>query len=346
MTNTPDDPLNDILDDGDITPLTLVTTPIDKGLRLDKIMANHFPDFSRTRLKTLIEEGYVFLNDTLITDASLKVVPDMTLTFTAPLPIDDTPIPENIPLDILFEDDDLIVINKSADMVVHPAPGHSGGTLVHAILYHCGDTLSGIGGVKRPGIVHRLDRGTSGAMIVAKNDMAHLRLQAQLSDRTMGRTYHAVTFKTPIPPFGRIDAPIGRHKINRLRMTIGGAEARAAVTNYTVRARAKNDAAAHVECRLETGRTHQIRVHLASIGYPLIGDPLYGPQDTAVRATLKQAGFSLKIIEAVIAFPRQALHAAELHFVHPKTGADMSFSAPTPDDFNNLINMLDIIPKK
>jgi 23S rRNA pseudouridine1911/1915/1917 synthase len=332
----------DIPDEIDNDSLTLVTIAADQGLRLDKVMANHFPDFSRTRLKNLIEDGYVFLDDTAITDSSFKVIADMHLTFTAPVPVDDTPTPENIPLDILYEDADLIVINKSADMVVHPAAGHSGGTLVNAILYHCGDTLSGIGGVKRPGIVHRLDRGTSGAMVVAKNDTAHLRLQAQLSDRTMGRTYHAVTFKTPIPPIGRIDAPIGRHKINRLKMTIGGADAREAATNYTVRARAKNESAARVECRLESGRTHQIRVHLASIGYPLIGDPLYGPQDTAVRAALKQAGFLEDPITAVLNFNRQALHAAELHFMHPKTGENMSFSAEEPDDFKNLTHILGI----
>lgn len=330
MTNDIPDNLKD---DGEDTALTLVTTAADQGMRLDKVMANHFLDFSRTRLKNLIEDGYVFLGDTAITDSSFKVVPGMSLAFTAPMPVDDTPRPENIPLDILYEDDDLIVINKSADMVVHPAAGHAGGTLVHAILYHCGDTLSGIGGVKRPGIVHRLDRGTSGAMVVAKNDTAHLRLQAQLSDRTMGRTYHAVTFKTPIPPVGRIDAPIGRHKINRLKMTIGGTDARDAATNYTVRARAPHDIAARVECRLESGRTHQIRVHMASIGYPLIGDPLYGPQDTAVRAALKQAGFLLEGINGILSFSHQALHASELHFTHPKTGKDMSFTAPEPDDF-------------
>lgn len=335
---------NDIPDDTDNDSLTLVTTADHQGLRLDKVMANHFPDFSRTRLKNLIEEGYVFLGDTPITDASFKVIPDMHLAFTAPVPVDDTPMPENIPLDILYEDADLIVINKSADMVVHPAAGHSGGTLVHAILYHCGASLSGIGGVKRPGIVHRLDRGTSGAMVVAKNDTAHLRLQAQLSDRTMGRTYHAVTFKTPIPPVGRIDAPIGRHKINRLKMTVGGTDARDAATNYTVRARAPHDVAARVECRLESGRTHQIRVHLASIGYPLIGDPLYGPQDTAVRAALKQAGFSPEEISGILSFDRQALHAAELHFIHPKTGEDMSFLAPEPDDFLLLNNVLSMTP--
>lgn len=329
-------PSTDPIDDD---ALTLVVSDMSAGDRLDRVLATAWPQFSRTRLKALIEAGEVTVDDQLVLDASHKVRAGAIITFTEPPAIDADPIPENIPLDIIYEDDDLLVINKDADMVVHPAPGHLTGTLVNAVLYHCGDRLSGIGGVKRPGIVHRLDRGTSGLMLVAKNDIAHIALQAQLSDRTLGRIYHCITFKAPMPPKGQIDAPIGRHPTHRLKMTIAGKDGRQALTHYQT-LETYGNAAAYIECRLSTGRTHQIRVHMASMGHPLWGDPLYGAAATTIRAALKRDGFDSGQIEALLNFPRQALHAAEIHFVHPHTGTAHSYTAPAPDDFANLVEQL------
>ncbi len=322
-----------------IDPMVLSVGPDVVGARLDKFLADSCPDVSRTRFRALIEAGLVMRGEMPVTDPAAKVRAGEIYSFLEPEPLDAVPVPENIPLDIVYEDSDLLVINKDADMVVHPAAGHHTGTLVNALLYHCGDTLSGIGGVKRPGIVHRLDRGTSGLMMVAKNDRAHQALSAQLQDRSLGRIYDAVVFKVPMPPCGTIDAPIGRHPVHRLKMTTGGKDARPAQTHYRVTARS-GDAAARVECKLATGRTHQIRVHMASIGHPLVGDPLYGAQGTAWRAGLKRAGYDDAVMGAVLAFPRQALHAREIHFIHPVSGESMSFTAPPPDDFQALVGHL------
>lgn len=319
---------------------TLIVPPDHAGGRLDKFLADACPELSRTRFRNLIETGLVMRGDNAVTDPSHKVKAGETYCFIEPEAVDADPSPENIPLDIVFEDDDLLVINKNADMVVHPSAGHHTGTLVNALLYHCGDTLSGVGGVKRPGIVHRLDRGTSGLMLVAKHDRAHIALQSQLQDRSLGRIYDAVTFKVPIPPLGIVDKPIGRHPVQRLKMTVGGKEARTAQTNYRI-IRAYGAAAALVECKLSTGRTHQIRVHMASLGHPLLGDPLYGPQDTGLRAALKRDGVDPGDIDPIVAFPRQALHAREIHFIHPKDQKARSFTTPHPEDLSLLINMLD-----
>lgn len=312
------------------------------GMRLDKYLSTAWPQFSRTRLKALIEQGQVRMNDALMVDASYKVRGGEVIELNEPAPIDADPIPENIPLDIVYEDDDLLVINKDADMVVHPAAGHATGTLVHALLYHCGDTLSGVGGVKRPGIVHRLDRGTSGLMLVAKHDRAHIALQSQLSDRTLGRIYHAIVFGTPVPPAGVIDKPIGRHPTQRLKMVVAGQSSREAVTHYRTLEKFGN-VATLVECKLATGRTHQIRVHMGSMGNPLLGDMLYGPQDSAVAGALKRAGLEPDEMGVIMGFARQALHAAEIHFNHPITGAAMSFTAAPPPDFERLYKSLKLL---
>jgi 23S rRNA pseudouridine1911/1915/1917 synthase len=327
-----------IEDTGDTVTLTVAADA--GGERLDKYLVGQLPAYSRTRLKALIETGQVTLGDTLVLDAAHKVRAGDVIEVMEPEAIAADPSPQNIPLDIVYEDDDLLVINKAADMVVHPAVGHHTGTLVNALLYHCGDSLSGIGGVKRPGIVHRLDRGTSGLMLAAKNDAAHLGLQKQLSDRTLGRIYHAVTFRIPVPPAGTIDKPIGRHPTQRLKMTVGGQASRAAVTHYKTLSRF-GDVAALIECRLQTGRTHQIRVHMASLGYPLIGDPLYGAQTTAVQAGLKKAGFEPDVAAKVLGFGRQALHAHEIHFIHPVSGEAKSFQAEGPDDWQALVNTME-----
>ena len=330
--------MNETDDKSDQDEMMVVRVGADlAGTRLDKFLALSAPEFSRTRLKTLIEDGFVMAGDTVLDDPSQKVSAGMVILFAEPEAVDADPIPENLPLDIIYQDKDLLVINKDADMVVHPAAGHHTGTLVNALLYHCGDTLSGIGGVKRPGIVHRLDRGTSGLMMVAKNDRTHVALQAQLSDRTLGRIYQAMTFGIPVPHAGTIDKPIGRNPRHRLKMMIAGREAREAITHYTVRER-YGKSVALVECRLSTGRTHQIRVHMASVGCPLIGDVLYGPQDTAVRAVMKRDEFERGAIDAATSFARQALHAGEIHFIHPTTGDEMHFTAPLPPDFQALVD--------
>lgn len=314
------------------------TVPMEAaGARLDKYLATALEGLSRTRIKALIEAGEVTSGEIPVTDASLKLKGGEAFTLRVPELEDADPEPENIPLDIVYEDDDLLVINKAPDMVVHPAVGHRGGTLVNALLYHCGDSLSGIGGVRRPGIVHRLDRETSGLMLVAKNDAAHAHLTAQLADRTLGRVYRTIVFGVPIPPLGTVDKPIGRHPSNRLKMAAGGKDGREARTHYRVLQTFAGGLAAEVECRLESGRTHQIRVHMQAIGHPVWGDPLYGAQPTALKGAMKRHEVPEDRREALLAFPRQALHAQEIHFVHPRTEEDMSFEAPPPEDFESLV---------
>ena len=306
------------------------------GARLDKALAALYTDLSRSRLTKLIQEGCVKVDGAVVKDASLKVRPEQEVEFFVPPPVDSTPQPEDIPLDILYEDDDLIVINKSPDLVVHPGAGNPTGTLVNALLHHCKDTLSGIGGVMRPGIVHRLDKETSGAMLVAKNDMAHKALSEQLADRTLSRVYHAVVLGEPVPPKGVIDRRIGRHPSQRLRMATPGAASREAVTRYRVLKRSGGHLTL-VECRLETGRTHQIRVHMESIKHPLIGDPLYGGARSAVKAACRRLEFVEDLENQVLDFPRQALHAAEISFVHPRSGEQVTIQAPYYQDIKSLI---------
>ncbi len=291
---------------------------------------------------------------TAATNPTAKTRAGQTYRITLP---DATPLllePVTMPLDIVYEDDQLLVINKAAGLTVHPAPSTTEPTLVHGLLAHCGDSLSGIGGVARPGIVHRLDKDTSGLMLVAKTDIAHQHLSAQLKDRSLSRTYAALCWGIPQPPLGIIDAPIGRHPKDRIKMAVvskGGKEAR---THYEVIARFAF--AAHIRCKLETGRTHQIRVHLNHIGHGLIGDPVYG-QSTEKR--LKQFGVTDKneterpagVVAAASkgttattallkGFPRQALHATEIRFIHPTQGREHRYEAKMPEDMGALLEAL------
>ena len=311
-------------------------------LRLDKALADLVQDVSRSRLKSLILEGQVIVSGYIIKTASHKVTADDEITLTIPAAVDDTPRAQNIPLDILYEDDDLLVINKAVGMVVHPAVGNTDGTLVNALLYHCKDNLSGIGGGKRPGIVHRLDKETSGLMVVAKNDLAHQGLSDQLQDRTLSRIYGALVWRVPTLIKGMVDMPIGRHSSNRLKMAIMMTSGREAVTHYHVQHK-YGAAACWVDCKLETGRTHQIRVHMQHIKHPLIGDPLYGLPHQEGQALLKRAGYDDEIIKKIMSFDRQALHAREIGFIHPRTGEEMAFSSELPKDLLNLKNLLNSV---
>lgn len=309
------------------------------GLRLDKAVAQLAPNFSRTRLQNLIEAGECLVGGVVVTTPSRKVEEGEDIVIAIPLSEEAEPIPENIPLDVIYEDDDLLVINKAAGMVVHPAVGHHTGTLVNALLYHCGDSLSGINGVKRPGIVHRLDKETSGLMLVAKNDLAHHHLSEQLQDHSLTRVYYALVLGVPIPVKGRVVTMIGRHPTNRMKMAVLQYPGKEAITNYQVR-EVYRESFALVECRLETGRTHQIRVHMESLKYQIVGDPLYGPQQSALRGKMKKAGYEDEAAEVILNFPRQALHAAEIAFIHPRTEEEMHFEIDLPDDFQELLDVL------
>ena len=309
------------------------------GMRMDKVLAILCPEQSRSRLKALIDEGEVMLDGKVCSKPSTAVEAAQIITLTIPPPVDAVPQPENIPLDIVYEDEDMLVINKQVGLVVHPGAGNWTGTLVNALLYHCGDTLSGIGGVVRPGIVHRLDRDTSGLMVVAKNDTAHRGLSDQLADRSLSRTYLALVWKIPMVK-GFVDKPITRHPTNRQKMHVpfqGGREAR---THYR-RLKTFHEAASLVECELESGRTHQIRVHMESIGHPLVGDPVYGLQKTGKQSLLKKAGYPEEMQEIVLNFPRQALHAVRIRFIHPITDEEMEFEVDPPEDLKALISIFD-----
>jgi 23S rRNA pseudouridine1911/1915/1917 synthase len=311
--------------------------------RLDAWLAEALaPELSRSRVKALIEAGAVSVNGTPASQARHKIKPGDEISLVMPDPEDPEPRGEDIPLSILFEDDDLIVINKQAGLVVHPGAGNWTGTLVNALIFHCGDSLSGIGGVRRPGIVHRLDRDTTGVMVVAKNDLAHRHLAEQFADHgltgPLERAYQAIVWGKPQGLKGTIDAPLGRarDRIRRAVRTDHGDDVRHAVTHYLVCERydEKSDstcAASLVECRLETGRTHQIRVHMAHIGHPLIGDLDYGGAFRTKANRLPEA-----VRDVVNAFPRQALHAFLLVFEHPTTGETLRFEAPLPADMEAL----------
>ncbi len=309
--------------------------------RLDKALAEALPEISRSRLKALIEEGQVRVDGTTESDPSRKVAGGATILVTLPPPEDADPQGEDIPLDVVYEDDELIVIDKPAGLVVHPAAGNWTGTLVNALIHHCGDSLSGIGGVRRPGIVHRLDKDTTGLMVVAKTDRAHKALAAQFADhgRTgpLERGYLALVWGSPEPYRGTIDAPLGRSNTDRTKIAVlkhGGKEA---ITHYEVMERfpprAGRDAAASlIECQLETGRTHQIRVHMAAAGHPLIGDQDYGKHFLTKANKLPET-----LGETVREFPRQALHAFLIAFEHPVTGEILRFESDPPQDLDDLI---------
>lgn len=317
----------------------LVIDETQAGGRADKVIAALCEDLSRARVQSLIEDGSIKINGLKI-KSSRKVEVGDVVEITVP-PIESAVIEaEDIPLDIVYEDDDLLVINKPAGLVVHPGAGNWSGTLVNALLHYCGESLSGIGGVARPGIVHRLDKDTSGLMVVAKNDMAHQGLSAQLSDRSLSRTYKAFVLKVPVPAKGTVNAAIGRHRSNRLKMTIDERNGREAITHYRVE-KAFGAALSLVECKLETGRTHQIRVHMELIKHPLIGDGLYGPQPTALRAVMEKEGYDPKTVQKALEFPRQALHAKAIAFIHPGSGEEMGFEIPLPQDMDKLLKLLD-----
>jgi 23S rRNA pseudouridine1911/1915/1917 synthase len=332
---------DDDVNDGVGEEMSFTVAPEEEACRLDKFLALCCTDLSRTRLQDLIDTEQVTINGKVTKTSSLKVKAGDAITVVVPPPVDDTPRAENIPLDIIYEDEHLLVINKPAGLVVHPAAGHFQGTLVNALLYHCGDSLSGIGGVRRPGIVHRLDKDTSGLMMVAKHDKAHKGLSAQLADRSLSRTYTAFVWGTPLPRMGVVDEPIGRHATNRLKMAINrthtGREAR---THYELGESFGNEFASGVFCHLETGRTHQVRVHMNHLGHPLIGDPLYGMQPTGRAANLRKGGWSEEAIDYIYNFPRQALHAARIEFIHPITDEEMSFECDLPEDMEALYNHL------
>lgn len=298
--------------------------------RLDKALANA-TDLSRERIKALIAEGVVIIGEAAATSPSAKVQADTHFVITLPPPTPAEALPEDIPLDVAFEDEHLIVINKPAGMVVHPAAGNYSGTLVNALLHHCKRQLSGIGGVARPGIVHRIDKDTSGLLVAAKSTTAHEGLAAQFADHSIERRYLAVVSGRPMPPSGTISTRIGRSDRNRKKMAVledDASRGKHAITHYkTLKAL---DFCTLVECRLETGRTHQIRVHMSSIKHALIGDQVYGRPPTNLKPILDRIGFH-----------RQALHAADLGFDHPVTCNRIELSAELPNDMQELIDETD-----
>ncbi len=308
------------------------------GQRLDRALAAAIPDLSRERLKALIGEGRVIVGKHIITNPSAKVMGGGNFSLSQPAPEPSEALPEAIALDITHEDADLIVINKPAGMVVHPAVGHPSGTLVNALLHHCRGALSGIGGVARPGIVHRIDKDTSGLLVIAKSDAAHEGLARQFAAHSIERLYDAIAAGHPVPASGTIHGAIGRSAQDRKKMALlctneiaaqGKGRGKVATTHYASRKRLLG--ATQIECRLETGRTHQVRVHMASIGHALLGDPLYGRTPPSLRPVLAELGFA-----------RQALHARTLGFVHPVSGAQMRFEAALPEDLLQLAAALAI----
>ena len=307
----------------------------DAGQRLDRVLALHLPELSRTRLKYLIESGNVTENGVTLRDPSLRVRYDQNFVVILPQIEDAAPLAQPIALEIQFEDAHLIVIDKPAGMVVHPAPGNPDGTLVNALLAHCGASLSGIGGVRRPGLVHRLDKDTSGLMVVAKTEPAHHALSRDFAARRIDRAYTAFVWGVLFVLAGEIAGNIGRSGVNRKKMAVVAKEkGKPAITRYRVE-RAFKIHATQLECRLATGRTHQIRVHFAHIGHPLIGDPVYGTRAGRSVARTGPSGAQ------IAAFPRQALHARLLGFTHPVEKRLMQFESPLPVDLRELIRSLE-----
>jgi len=307
----------------------IVIPPDSAGIRLDKALASAGLDLSRTRLKALILGGAGAVNGTVALDPNTAVQAGDTVEIEVPDAAGADPAPQDIPLNILFEDQDVIIIDKPPGMVVHPAAGAPDGTLVNALLYHCGLSLTGIGGVLRPGIVHRLDKDTSGVMVAAKTQPAHDSLVGQFANRSVTRRYLALVAGVPSERAFTVDAAIGRSRHNRKKMAVLENAGRPAVTHIQ-RDTVFGTWASEVECRLETGRTHQIRVHLAHAGHPVIGDPLYGNADRHLKKAPEAARETAK------AFKRQALHAGTLGFVHPRSGKPLLFNRPPPADYAAL----------
>ena len=295
---------------------------VQDGERIDRYLSGCLEDLSRSYIQKLVKDGNIRV-DGRIVKANYKLSAGQEIRVLVPEPEVPDIRPENIPLDILYEDDDILVVNKPKGMVVHPAPGHYEHTLVNAIMYHCGDQLSGINGVMRPGIVHRIDMDTTGSLLICKNDQAHRILAEQLKEHSITRRYHAIVHGNLRDDHGTINASIGRHPTDRKKMSTKAPNARSAVTHYSVLERFGDFT--YIECELETGRTHQIRVHMSSIGHPILGDPVYGP----ARCPYKLQG--------------QTLHAKILGITHPSTGAYMEFDAPLPEYF---VKLLDVLRKK
>ena len=313
---------------GGLQEIVVRLEPAHAGWRLDRALAAAVPTMSRERLKSLVKSGALQTKDRPVRDPALKVRGDEEFRLSVPEPTPAHNVPQDIPLRIVFEDEHLLVVDKPAGLVVHPAAGNPDGTLVNALLHHCGGSLSGIGGVARPGIVHRIDKDTSGLLLVAKTDVAHEGLAKQFAAHSIERRYLALVNGVPKTAEGIVDAPLARSSTNRKKISIvEGSRGKRAVTHWR-RLQILREAAL-VECRLETGRTHQVRVHMASLGYPLLGDPVYGRSGKNNRELLKSLNFY-----------RQALHAAELGFTHPVTKHRLSFASGMPADMQELFTAL------
>ena len=300
-------------------PKILQATSEDAGTRIDSFLASRLEGVSRSAAARLLEQGCVLCAGKA-PGKSYRMTGAETVSVTLPEVAETEVAAQDIALDVVYEDEDVIVVNKPTGLVVHPAPGHPDGTLVNALLHHCGDSLSGVGGEKRPGIVHRIDRDTSGLIIAAKNDAAHLGLAAQLSDHTLARTYECLVVGNLREDRGTVDAPIGRHHTDRKKMAVTTHNSRHAITHWEVIARYPG--ATHVRCRLETGRTHQIRVHMAHIGHPILGDTVYGAKKPVPGLT------------------GQCLHAVGLRFIHPRTGETVELSCDLPEEFTKYLKKL------
>jgi 23S rRNA pseudouridine1911/1915/1917 synthase len=314
----------------------VLAPPEAAGERTDRFLAGQIGTLSRSRLKSLIEEGRVTREGVVLREPAEPVRAGARYVVALPAPVAALPQPQNIPFPILYEDGDLLVLDKPAGLVVHPAPGNQDGTLVNALLAHCGDDLPGIGGERRPGIVHRLDKDTSGVMVVAKTELALAALSAAFAARDLDRAYLALAWGLPNPTAGAIEGAIGRDPRERKRMAVVGRGGKPALTRYRTLAQ-RDSAVALLECQLATGRTHQIRVHLASRGHPIVGDPLYLRRIPAASRALPDA-----LRRMLLDFPRQALHAARLGFSHPRTGQSLAFETPPPADMQRLLAELNM----
>ncbi len=296
------------------------TVEIDNDMRIDKYLADEMEDLSRSHIQKLIKDGNIRVNEKPV-KANYRLSFDDVVEVTIPELKEPEIVAEDLPLDVLYEDKDIIIVNKPKQMVVHPAPGHYSGTLVNALMYHCGNDLSGINGVMRPGIVHRIDMDTTGSLLVCKNDFAHQKLALQLKEHSINRVYEAIVHGNIKEDEGTVNAPIGRHPTDRKKMSTHARQSREAITHYKVLERFGNFT--HIQCKLETGRTHQIRVHMSSIGHPLLGDVVYGPAKCPVKN-----------------LQGQTLHARTLGIVHPRTEEYLEVNAPLPEYFVSLLSTL------
>ena len=299
--------------------IVMEITPEMEGERIDKCISNYLESLSRSYIQKIIKDGKAYVNDAVV-KANYKVKVDDKVQFEIPDCEEPDIPPQDIPLDILYEDKDILIVNKPKDLVVHPAPGHYEGTLVNAIMFHCKDELSGINGVLRPGIVHRIDKDTTGSIIICKNDEAHRKIAQKLKEHSITRKYRAIVYGRIMEEEGTVNAPIGRHPTDRKKMAINEKNGKPAVTHYKVLERF--DKYTYIECQLETGRTHQIRVHMTSIGHPLLGDEVYGN----AKCPFKLEG--------------QTLHAMTIGFIHPTTGEYVEYEAPLPEYFEHLLQIL------